>query len=296
VSGAGGFATWGSAASASALAGKPTQGFDYVTYTRMPVFCVDSGAADWERGAQQALLARFAPLSQAFGWWTREDADIVGLSTRGIVFRGGGHNLGLYDTLPPLPPGTPQPTPAGPLPAVPATAALAVFSFTQGDAASFDQKFNIANLRAPSATEPGRRIAERHAFSLMASPLDATSQPSVVLQARALSTKQWLLGKPYGYASATALRAAGLLGAYVRNGTAAMSRCGYKDTIVNEAPSAALNSTVREVARLAGAAGAPFRSVLVKHPLAFPWTPGARHPGQGGRSSRPGAAPGALTF
>jgi hypothetical protein len=80
---------------------------------------------------------------------------------------------------------------------VPKTASLVVFSFTQGDAESFDQKINLKNLALRSAVDPSRTIASRHPFSLMETPFDATVQPNVALQTRSLAgTQQWLLGKP----------------------------------------------------------------------------------------------------
>ena len=56
-----------------------------------------------KRGPAEARAASsLQALSFGFGWWTDEDKDIVGLSGRGLTWLGGGHNLALWSTLPPL--------------------------------------------------------------------------------------------------------------------------------------------------------------------------------------------------
>ena len=112
----------------------------------------------------------------------------------------------------------------------------------------------------------------------METPLDATFQPNVALQIRALQAvssdpeagwKQgaWLLGKQYGYASLSALDEAGALAEYCQQGGEAMRRQGYLDAMINEPPSAILNSTLTKVIGLSSP-NKP-RSLLVKHCLAF---------------------------
>lgn len=149
------FATWG-----QTVKGVPTQGFDYVVHVRMLAFCMDSSAVDWST-TQRDILEHFPrgkALPFGFGWWTNEGTDIVALSSLGFSWLGGGHNLGLYSLLPPLPLQPPTAQPRAPLPAtIGDDVALAVFSFTQGDAASFDQKF-VRGQRVfflLTATEPG---------------------------------------------------------------------------------------------------------------------------------------------
>lgn len=296
------FATWG-----ASVAGMPTQGYDFAISQRMVTLCLDAAAADWsEGGAQWRLLKRYPPLSFGFGWWTNEDADVTGLSRMGLTWLGGGHNLALFSRLPALT-ATPQPqTPSPQLPHPSPHAALAIFSFSQGDAASFDQKFDIMNLRARSLSSPNRSqvtVASRYPFSLMATPLDATVQPNVAAEIRQLQgTQQWLLGKPYGYSSVSALDDAGVLSEYLQRGRAAMDRLGWLDMMLNEPPSARLNSTVTRVLELCanttgvgsyaeeaegvGAATWP-RAVLLKHPLRYPWKPGAKIPGRGGATELP---------
>ena len=141
------FATW----PAEPPGGAPTTGYDHCASERMLVMCMDSAAADWN-STQASLLARYPPLSFGFGWWTKEGPDIAALSARGQTWLGGGHSLSLFSRLPSLTPHTPQPTRS--LPAVADGASLVVFSFTQGDAAAFDQKINLRNLMLQSAVEP----------------------------------------------------------------------------------------------------------------------------------------------
>ena len=148
------FATWG-----RSVSGRPTQGFDHAIGERMLSFCMDSAAADWGT-TQRRILQRYEKLSFGFGWWTKEGPDIAALSGLGLTWLGGGHNLALYSRLPALPLPSPPSHPAlsrsGVKVAVPAvatvpiSASIAVFSFTQGDAASFDQKFLPANLHQRS--------------------------------------------------------------------------------------------------------------------------------------------------
>ena len=141
------FATW----PAEPPGGAPTTGYDHCASERMLVMCMDSAAADWN-STQASLLARYPPLSVGFGWWTKEGPDIAALSARGQTWLGGGHSLSLFSRLPPLSQHTPQPS-APSLPAVADGASLVVFSFTQGDAASFDQKINLRNLMLRSARD-----------------------------------------------------------------------------------------------------------------------------------------------
>ena len=260
------FATWG-----SGVAGNPTKGYDFVVKERMLAMCLDSQATDWGT-TQTRLLQRYAPLSFGFGWWTTEAKDIAGMSRLGITFLGGGDNVGLYSTLPPLT-GTPQPSSGAPLPTnIPDSASLVVFSFSQGDTCSFNQKFNVNILRTRSAIEKNKTVANRYPFSLMETPLDAFVQPNVASQIAALQgTKQFLTGKPYGYASPTALDNAGVLRQYLERGKETMDRIGFPDAMVTEAPSASLNTTVTRIANLA-----PWlRSIIIKHPLAYPADPSA---------------------
>ena len=87
-----------------------------------------------------------------------------------------------------------------------------MFSFTQGDAESFNQKINLRILTHPSTTLPNTTVARRFPFSIMQSALDATFQPNVLLLLRHLAThgetSQWVAGKPYGYVHPTALKEA----------------------------------------------------------------------------------------
>ena len=94
-----------------------------------------------------------------------------------------GHHLSLFSRLGPvvgpippqprlpnasLPPALPPPSPA------PAGAtSFAAFSFSQGDAAGFNQRDNYVYLNATSAFVPGRRIAELWPFSVMEGTFDA---------------------------------------------------------------------------------------------------------------------------
>jgi hypothetical protein len=201
-------------------------------------------------------LRRRLLVVRSYGWWTKEGPDIVALSSLGFSWYGGGHNLALYSALPPLPLQQPEPQPTTPLPTnISDAAALAVFSFTQGDAASFDQKFVVLNLRTPSKVAPNERVVERHPFSLMATPLDSTFQPNVCRQIRSLqgvSKSSWqqgasLLGKQFGYASLSAMDSAGVLKEYCQQGADAMRRQGYLDAMINEPPSAILNDTLTKV-------------------------------------------------
>ena len=100
----------------------------------------------------------------------------------------------------------------------------------------------------------------------METPLDATVQPNIALQTRALGgTQQWVLGKPFGYAALSELDDAGLLGEYLERGRTAMDRAGQLDAMINEAPSPRLNTTMSRVVTLMGAH--PPRSLLTKHAL-----------------------------
>ena len=289
------FATWG-----AAFAGKPTQGFDFAIAERMVTLCMDATASDWREGAQQRLIARYPKLSFGFGWWTDEDSDITALSGKGLTWLGGGHNLALFSQLQQVE-ASPQPSTLS-LPSVSPLASLAVFSFSQGDAASFDQKFVPMNLRARSAYNASQTVASRYPFSLMATPLDATVQPNIAAEIRhlqdAAGNQQWLLGKPYGYTSMSKLDDAGVLGEYLTKGRHAMERLGWVDIMLNEPPSAELNATVTRVLQLCAnnntdavddaAASEPWpRAVLLKHPLQYPWKPGAKIPGKGGATEIP---------
>eukprot|EP00746_Dinoflagellata_sp_MGD_P058983 gnl/MRDRNA2_/MRDRNA2_251940_c0_seq1.p1 gnl/MRDRNA2_/MRDRNA2_251940_c0~~gnl/MRDRNA2_/MRDRNA2_251940_c0_seq1.p1 ORF type:complete len:282 (+),score=43.66 gnl/MRDRNA2_/MRDRNA2_251940_c0_seq1:2-847(+) len=176
---------------------------------------------------------------------------------------GGGHNVGLYSSLPPLT-GEPQPQSID-LPSVPSGVAVAIFSFSQGDACSFNQKINQRILREMSATVPGKRVAERFNFSMMEAPLDASLQPNVALLNRELGgNNQYFLGKPYGYASPTNLRKVGELQAYLRNGRHAMNQMGYQDLMFTEHVSPELNVTTSLIAQNMYP---PPRSILLKHAL-----------------------------
>jgi len=118
----------------------PTAGFDFVTYRRLPVMCLDAAASDFA-STQTDILTAYQPGTVAgFGWWTKEGTDIEALSQLGLSWLGGGRNLALFARLPALPPGTPQPSAELPVGPLPAGSSMAVFSFTQGDAESFNQK------------------------------------------------------------------------------------------------------------------------------------------------------------
>jgi hypothetical protein len=141
------FATWSSNTNTKS----PTSGYDFVTYSRLLTMCLDSQAADFDT-TQTSILQSFAAnqssMALGFGWWTDEGKDIDALSTLGLSWLGGGRNLALFSSLPSMIPGTQQPV--GSLPEVPAGASVAVISFTQGDAESFNQKINQRILRQPS--------------------------------------------------------------------------------------------------------------------------------------------------
>lgn len=284
------FGTWG-----IELGGLPTQGFDFAAKERMLVMCLDSGASDWST-TQTRLLRRYAPLSLGWGWWTKEDQDIQALSLLGLSFLGGGDNVALYSSLPPLTGGA-QPGSGAALPngsSIPASASLVVFSFSQGDTCSFNQKFNANILKTMSATDPSKRIAERFSFSLMETPLDTVVQANVAEQIRAeqnsSSARQFLLGKPYGYASPTALDVAGELPAYLAAGKKVLDLSGMPDVMVTENPGR-LNATCRKMASIA----APWlRSIVIKHPVAYPQvnpdaTEPARVVGRGATAMTPGS-------
>eukprot|EP01050_Picozoa_sp_SAG11_P032019 SAG11_NODE_10204_length_847_cov_1.498663_2_plen_121_part_01 len=74
------------------------------------------------------------------------------------------------------------------------------------------------------------------------------------------------MGKQFGYASLSAMDSAGVLGTYCRQGSETMRRAGYLDAMINEPPSAILNSTLTKVIELSHPLP---RSLLVKHCLAF---------------------------
>jgi hypothetical protein len=289
------FATW----SAGTRANAPTAGFDFVTFRRLAVITLNASAPDFNstqsdvlgwlldaraaaaRAAPSAAAAAALPMPVGFGWWSKEGADIEALSRRGVTWYGGGRNLALFSTLPPLPPATPQPrVPDAALPAVPArvpgapSPAVVMFSFSQGDCASFDQKVNQRLLRQPSAVDPSTTVGARYPFSLMATPLDAAGlQPNAALLSRQLAgTQQWLLGKAYGYAHGSSLPTAGsrgydpgagsltALGTYGARGAEAMSRAGYKDVMYKDGDPP-FEAGVR---RLVAAMTPPPRSVLLK--------------------------------
>jgi hypothetical protein len=107
----------------------------------------------------------------------------------------------------------------------------------------------------------------------MESPLDATIQPNVAAQIIALQggsgAQQFLTGKPFGYASPSALDEAGQLRTWMARGKTSLGLLGFSDTMVTESPSAAWNRTLHHIAEYA-----PWlRSILVKHPLAYPADP-----------------------
>merc|ERR1712110_476369 len=76
--------------------------------------------------------------------------------------------------------------------------------------------------------------------------------------------KQYFVGKPYGYASPTALREVQEIQPYLQNGSKAMMQMGFQDLMFTEQISPQLNETT---AFIANNMHPPPRSILLKHPL-----------------------------
>jgi hypothetical protein len=211
---------------------------------------------------QSAIMRSRKSMSIAFGTWTSEVQDVAALSGFGLLELNSGQHLSLFSKLPQCSHCASQRTiPDSELPGPAAGLSYVAFSFSQGDAAGFNQHNNVDYLRTASAVVPGVRVADRYPFSLMEGTLDSEVEPNVLATLRNLSTaQQWFYGKAWGYTNPSAMDNAGHLQEWLRGARGAMDAVGYNDLMTNDKS----DSRLATASQIATYMQPPPRSIIQK--------------------------------